>query len=64
MTTNHKKEKAPITKEKLAYEVAKCIKAYLVKLEVRGQGNLGAPCTNLTFRRARPPSIFPSEICT
>ena len=34
MTTNHKKEKVPITKEKLAYEVAKCIKAYLVKLGV------------------------------
>jgi len=27
VTTNHKKEKAPITKEKLAYEVVKCIKA-------------------------------------
>jgi hypothetical protein len=64
VTTNHKKDKVPITKEKLVYEVAKCVEAYFIELKVRGHENPNVPHTYLPFRMMGPPSISVSAICT
>ena len=63
MTTNHKKERLSITKEKLVYEVAKSIKVYLKELEVRTQGNLNVSYTDLASRRAGLPSMSALKTC-
>ena len=64
VTTNHKREKSPITREKLAYEVAKCIEVYLAELKVCGQEHLVALSTDLRIRRTGPPTLSASKTCS
>jgi hypothetical protein len=40
VTKNHRRERVPITKKKLAFEVAKRVEAYLEELEVSAQTKL------------------------
>jgi len=48
VTTNHRRVKSPISREKLVFEVAKCIGTYLIELEEEGG----------------PPTLFASNRCS
>ena len=62
MTNNHKKERSRV-KEKLAYDVPRCIQAYLAELAVREQRNLNIAHNDSAFRRRRTHSVSASRIC-
>ena len=64
MTTNHKNPRRPITREKLAHDIAKCVNAYLEKLKVGGQRNTNVSRADLARRRTRSPLTSPSGTCS
>jgi hypothetical protein len=64
VTTNHRNPRRPITKEKLAYDVAKCITAHLKELEVSGQRNPDVSRADSVLRRMGPPFLPVSRTCS
>ena len=55
-TKNHRKERGPIKKEKLAFEVAKCIELYL---KVSGQRNSNVVLPLIQCPEERNPLSYP-----